>query len=309
MNNKNNIVFGTGPLGVWVAILLSKQGGNVTMINSRGILPYANLAKNITIKAVDLTNADHVNKVCQNADCVFHCAMPPYTQWAGNFDNMTQGIIRGLENTGVKLIYGDNLYAYGETNSKPIAENSPCHAKSKKGKIRAKAANDLLNCSIDVAIVRGSDFFGPYVNNAMLGVDFFQNVLNGKTINLLGNIDLPHSYTYIKDFANSMINLSNYDEGFNQIWHVPNAPTITTRQWVKLVEEQIKQPIKIRTAGNLLVSILGLFNPMLKEVKEMMYQWQQPYIVEHQKYSTKFGLNFTPHKEAIHETIKWYKLQ
>ena len=118
---------------------------------------------------------------------------------------------------------------------------------------------------------------------------------------------MPHTYTYIKDFAAALVNLSDHKESFGQVWHVPNAPTITTRQLVSIVEEQIGQSVKIRVAGKLMVSFLGLFNPMLKEMKEMMYEWEQPYIVEHKKYEDSFGNASTPYDVAIRETIEWYQ--
>ena len=146
-------------------------------------------------------------------------------------------------------------------------------------------AEMLLNeKDLEVVVGRGSDFYGALVTNSTFGEMFFKAALSGKPTNLLGNVDLPHTYTYIKDFVTALVNLSNHQDSFGQVWHVPNVPTITTRQLVSIVEEQINRPIKIRAAGKLMVSFLGLFNPMLREMKEMMYEWEQPYIVEHKKY-------------------------
>lgn len=307
MENQNNIIFGTGPLGLWVAHVLTEQGKHVAVVNRSGKVSNR-ISEQIKVIAGNANDSAVVYDICKGANSVFHCAMPPYTQWPEKFPQLTKGILEGVKQAGCKLIYGDNLYGYGDTKGAPINEQIPYRATGPKGKVRASMAEMLLNeKDLKVVIGRGSDFYGPLVINSILGEMFFKAVLSDKPINLLGNIDLPHTYTYIKDFATALVNLSNHQESFGHVWHIPNAPTITTRQLVSIVEKQINKPIKIRAAGKFMVSFLGLFNPMLREVKEMMYEWEQPYIVEHKKYADRFGDNNTPHEIAIHETIEWYR--
>ena len=109
------------------------------------------------------------------------------------------------------------------------------------------------------------------------------------------------------DFTRALVKLSENDTALGQVWHIPNATTITTRQLVELVEKEIGQPIEVRAAGGLMVTVLGLFNPMLKEMKEMMYEWEQPYIVDHSKFEQAFGADVAPHELAIKETVAWYR--
>jgi nucleoside-diphosphate-sugar epimerase len=307
MKNQNNIVFGTGPLGLWVAQVLAEQGKQVTVVNRSGKVANK-ISEQIKVIAGDANDSSVVYKICKGADSVFHCAMPPYTQWPEKFPPLTKGILGGVKQADCRLIYGDNLYGYGDTNGTPINEQLPYKATGRKGRVRALMAEMLLNeKDLNVVIGRGSDFFGPLVKNSTFGEMFFKAALSGKPANLQGNIDLPHTYTYIKDFAAALVNISDRHDSFGQVWHVPNAPTITTRQLASIVEEQINRPIKIRTAGKLMISFLGLFNPMLKEMKEMMYEWDQPYIVEHKKYEDRFGNACTPHDIAITETVQWYQ--
>jgi nucleoside-diphosphate-sugar epimerase len=54
-------------------------------------------------------------------------------------------------------------------------------------------------------------------------------------------------------------------------------------------------------------SILARFHPLLRELKETLYQVQQPFVVDHGKYERAFGANPTPHDEAIRRTIEWYR--
>jgi nucleoside-diphosphate-sugar epimerase len=310
MTQEKSIVFGTGPLGFGVAQIIAGRGGPVTLVNRRGKIA-GELPDGIEVAACDATDATAVYQICKNAGAVFHCAMPPYTQWPEKFPPVTRGILEGVARTGARLIYGDNLYMYGDTGGRPISENLPHAATGPKGRVRAEMAALLLKAhetgKLAVAIGRGADFYGPRVINAALGEMFFGTVLSGKPANLVGNIDLPHTYTYIRDFARALVTLSENDRAFGQAWHVPSAPTISTRQLVKLAEAETGRPIKVRAAGKLMVSLLGLLNPMVREIKEMMYQWEQPYMVDHRKFEQAFGADPTPHETAIRETVAWYR--
>ena len=289
---------------------LAEKGAQVTLVNRKGETEQK-LPEQVEIVAGDATDSSIVHQICKEADAVFHCAMPSYTEWPAKFPPLTKGILEGVSRAGAKLIYGDNLYMYGDTEGRPISENLPSAATGHKGKVRAEMAEMLLNAhkkgEVQVVIGRGSDFYGPQVVNSAFGEMFFKAALSGKPANLLGNIDLPHTYTYIKDFSKALVKLSENDKALGQIWHIPNATTMTTRQLVELVEKEIGQSIKIRAAGRLMVTLLGLFNPMIKEVKETMYEWEHPYIVDHSKFEQTLGADVTPHEVAIKETVAWYR--
>lgn len=310
MTSQKNIVFGAGPLGLWVSYLLAEQGDQVTIVSRSGKIQ-ENLPAKIESVAADASDPESVYEICKGAKTVFHCAMPPYTQWPAKFPPLTQGIVKGVTRAKANLIYADNLYGYGNTQGKPLREDLPYLATGPKGKVRADMAQRLLEAhergDVKVAIGRGSDFYGPQVLSSTIGHEFFKAALSGKPVNLLGNVTLPHTYTYIKDFARALITLAESDRAYGQVWHVPNAPTVTTQQFVTIVQNEIGQPIKIRSAGRGLVTLLGLFHPMLKEAKEMMYEWEQPYIVDHQKFRATFGGDATPLETGIKETIAWHR--
>jgi len=307
MKCENNIIVGSGPLGLSVAEILLKQDKKVTIVNRSGKIN-KNLPKQLSVIAGDASDPRFVYEVCRGADVVFHCAMPEYTQWENKFYRLTKGIFDGIKLSGCRLVYGDNLYCYGNINGAVYHENLAYQYIGNKGRLRASMADMLLaDKDMDVAIGRASDFYGPMVENSVLSMDLFQSILLGKKINLLGNIDLPHTFTYVKDFASALVILSENEDAFGHVWHVPNAPTITTRQLINIIGDKVDKPIKTRVASKSMVSFLGLFNPILREMKEIMYQWQQPYRVESKKFNEKFGNKYTPYDIAIDETLNWIK--
>ena len=154
------------------------------------------------------------------ADAVFHCAQPEYHEWPEKFPPITSGILEGVSRSEAKLIFGDNLYMYGSTGGAPIREDLPYASTGRKGSTRAKMAQQLLDAhkagKVKVAIGRGSDFFGPRVIGSAVGDVVFDAAVKGKTINVLGKIDLPHTYTYIKDFGRGLVTLSEHDAAGKQ---------------------------------------------------------------------------------------------
>jgi len=306
---KLSVIIGTGPLGYWIMKELAERNSEVKLINKSGKVGYK-LPENVTMYVCDVTDPEEVFEHCRDAAVVYHCAMPPYTKWPEQFPPLMKGILDGVSKAGAKLIFGDNLYMYGPTNGKELTEDLPNAATGHKGKTRALMAEMLLDAheegKVRVSIGRGSDFFGPHVINAAFGEMFFKPAFENKTVNLLGNIDQPHSLTYIKDFARALIVLAEEERALGKVWHVPTAKAIPIRNVVEIIEQEMGKSIKTRVAGKFLISLLGLFDPMVREVKEMLYTWEEPYVLDSSKFENEFGLKATTLEISIKETIAWF---
>lgn len=302
-----NIVFGTGPLGYAVAEELLARGQSVKLVNRSGV---GDIPQGATLSRADATNSERTREVCKNVKTVFHCAMPPYTQWPDLFPAITLGIMKGAISAQANLVYGDNLYMYGQVDG-PIKEDLPYNAKGPKGKTRGEMANKLIKAhnegKVKVAIGRASDFFGPRALYSILGERVFVPAIKGDTINLPGRIDQPHTFTYIKDFARGLVTLSENESAFGEIWHIPSAETITTQRFLRRVFSETETLPPVKTAPKFIINFMALYNPVIKELKEVLLNYQLPYVVDHSKFESTFGNNSTPHKIAIKETITWYK--
>ena len=306
------VILGMGQLGLAIMDELVAAGQLVKLVNRSGRLNEP-LPDGVTLETADCNDPDAVAQVTAGADIVFFCVQPAYHQWPKKFPPLAASIIAGVSRGRARLVFGDNLYMYGSTNGRPIHEDLSYAAKTRKGRARAQVAKMLLDAhgagELQVTIGRASDFYGPRVIDSMAGALLFKAALAGKTANLTGNLDLPHTLTYIRDFACALVTLSQHDEAYGRFWHVPSAKTITTRQFLQLVETEIGQPIKVRTAGKWMMRLVGLFNPAAGEVVEMMYEFEEPFIVDHGRFEAAFGSSVTPHAEAIKETVAWYRQQ
>jgi nucleoside-diphosphate-sugar epimerase len=123
---------------------------------------------------------------------------------------------------------------------------------------------------------------------------------------MFGNIYLPHTFTYINDFAAAMINVGTANDTFGQIWHAPNAPALSLDKWVHLFEVVTNKKIKKSVTPKFIIKIAGLFNSFIKELYEMAYQFEYPYLVNHDKYLNRFGDHITYPSDIVKETVEWY---
>ena len=305
--NVQNIVFGTGPLGCAVADELLAKGKSVKMINKSG---NGKIPGGALLVKADVTDPELTREVCEGAKTIFHCAMPPYTLWSEMFPSITYGIMEGAAYAGAELIYADNLYMYG-TGNENLAEDLPYLAEGSKGKVRARMADRLMTAHKDgkvkVTIGRASDFFGPRVINSIIGEKVIKPAIEEKSVTILGKIDQPHTYTFIRDFAKGLVILSEHESAFGEIWHVPSAETISTKKFLHLLFNITETFPSVKTASKFVVNTMALFNPVIKELKEVLPNYEKPYVVDHTKFEQAFGNHSTPHEKALKETVDWYR--
>jgi nucleoside-diphosphate-sugar epimerase len=141
-----------------------------------------------------------------------------------------------------------------------------------------------------------------------MGARAFYPLLHGKSAQLIGRTDIPHTHTYVKDFGRALVILGERDEADGQAWHVPNdQPRITQAELVRMFAEEAGVEPKISSMGRLMMSIGGLFIPEARESVEMMYEFEKPFIIDSSKFEKTFGMSATPLREAIKETVAWYK--
>jgi nucleoside-diphosphate-sugar epimerase len=301
------VVFGTGPLGCAVAEELIKKGKEVKMVNRTGL---GNVPDRTFLRKGDATDSERCRVLCKDAKLVFHCAMPPYTLWPQLFPAITLGIVEGARYAGANLVYADNLYAYGNISGS-IHEELPNKATGPKGKTRAKMAKALMNAhkegKLRVTIGRASDFFGPRVTSSILGSRVFVPAIENKKISLFGKLNQPHTYTYIKDFAKGLVILSENINAFGEIWHIPSAETLSAQKFLNLVFKETETFPSVKIVPEYIVNLISVFNPIVKELKEIIPCYSKPYVVDHSKFEKAFGNHSTPHETAINETIRWYR--
>jgi nucleoside-diphosphate-sugar epimerase len=154
-----------------------------------------------------------------------------------------------------------------------------------------------------VASARASDFFGP--DDAVYGGLWYQPALAGKRLNMLGRLDMPHTFSYVPDFGKALAILGTREEGLGRAWHVPSPPPVTQAELVALIAEQVGRPVKRATAGSVMLGLLGLVNPIVREMSEMLYEWNKPFVMDSSAFQGAFGMQPTPLRTAVEATVDW----
>jgi nucleoside-diphosphate-sugar epimerase len=304
-----HVVFGTGQVGSALAAHLAGLGLVVRAVSrSRP----ATLAGGVDWRAADVADPEAATDAAKGASVVYQCVNAPYTQWPELFPPLQRGVLAAAERTGALLVALENLYGYGPAGGRPMTEDLPLAATTVKGRTRAAMTAELLAAAeagqVRFAIGRASDFFGPGVTQgSTLGERVFGNALAGRRADFIGHPDLPHTYSYVPDIAAGLATLGTDPRAAGQVWHLPGPQTVTTRALLDLVAGEVGHRVAVRSLPQLAVRALGLVNPMLRELAEMAYEFDEPFVLDTSKYESAFGAAGTPLADAIAATVAWYR--
>ncbi|MGV3620791.1 MAG: NAD-dependent epimerase/dehydratase family protein [Archangium sp.] len=193
------MVFGAGQIGSQVAKVLTEKGLRVVQVRRSGVSSEA-------MRVGDLSDPSFAADVAKGARAIIHTVTPPYHQWGELLIPLNDSIAHAAKTSGAPLIVLDNVYAYGEPSG-PLTETSPIRPTSRKGELRAKAAERIAGPR--VAIARAADFYGPGVTlSAIFNERFIGRAWKGKPVKLFGPPEVPHSYSYAPDVAAGLVTLA-----------------------------------------------------------------------------------------------------
>src|SRR5215208_259395 len=217
-NDELHVVFGTGPVGMSVMEALMQTGRQrVRMVNrsGRGSVP-----EGVEVVGGDATDGAFAREVSEGASVVYFALNPPYDKWPGLFPGLQAGVLEGAASAGAKLVAMENLYMYGPTDGHPLTENLPYASNTRKGAVRAKMSEKLMEAHtsgrVRVAIGRASDYFGPGVLVSAAGEQVFGRAVRGKSAQVAGDPDQPHTYTYAPDVGRGLVILGEREEAFGE---------------------------------------------------------------------------------------------
>jgi nucleoside-diphosphate-sugar epimerase len=298
------VIGASGGIGNTIIHELSSHGKQVRGINRSGI---ADVPQGVEVIKGDVTDKTIAQRVCEGASVVYHCANPPFNEWSKLFPLVSEGIIEGVASSGARLVYCDNLYMYGQVSG-PIREDLPYNATGDKGRTRAEVARMIMEShesgKIRAVIGRASDYYGP---RSGMGQYLFGPILMGEPVTVFGNPDMPHTYSYSIDFAKGLVLLGQEEKALGEVWHIPSAETLTTRQFFELAFEEAGMPSKFNIIPRSVVEAQAPENPMMSAVEEILYQNEEPFVMNHSKFERAFGSTITPHREAIRYTFEWLR--
>jgi nucleoside-diphosphate-sugar epimerase len=306
----HHLVVGAGPVGTGVATALAQRGDTVTVVTRSGSGPEL---PGITRQRANAADPAALTALAAGASTIFNCANPPYHRWASDWPPIHHALLTTAERTGAVLVMMDNLYALGSSTTMPMRESSPMKATGTKGKVRATMAQELLDAHaagrVRATLARASDFFGPGVRDAALGERVIPKVIAGKSVSLLGSLDVLHSSSYMPDVVRTLIAIGDDAQAWGKPWQVPNAPAVTQRQIVESLAHAAGTSPKVKTVPLFALRVLGLVVPLMRELQETWYQFAEPFVTDSTLSEQTFGVTATPLDQAAETTIAWWRSQ
>ncbi|MEV0276292.1 NAD-dependent epimerase/dehydratase family protein [Streptomyces sp. NPDC050610] len=308
MNDRQlHVVLGTGPSGLAVADELLARGHRVRCVNRSGS---ATLPTGAALVTADVTDAARLREITEGAAAVYNCTHVPYAQQPETLPRIQDALLKAVGPSGAVLATVETLNLYGPTGGVPMTERTPFAATSHKGRVRARIAERYLEAHSrgDARVVLGmaADFFGPRTLTSSLGGGVFPPALSGDPVGAMGDIDLPHSYSYVPDIARALATLAEREDCWGRLWHLPVAPALTTRQVFDLIAEETGRPVRAEVLTE--PRPWGPFDAaFMAEYAELFYWHTEPFVMDDTAVTEALGLRATPLPDALRATVQWYR--
>jgi nucleoside-diphosphate-sugar epimerase len=257
--------------------------------------------------AADLADKDQAVRAVAGSSVAYLLVGLKYDHklWQELWPRIMENTMEACRRAGAKLIFFDNVYMYGRVEG-PMTEETPFNPCSRKGEVRAKIANLLIqqwkSGNLTAMIARAADFYGPDTRNSVPNLLVFEPLARKQTASWLVNDCVPHSYTYTPDAAKGLIQLAERETAWNQTWHLPTAGNPPTgKEFVGLAAKELGVAAKYRVLRKPLLWVAGFFDALIGESYEMLYQNGSPYLFDSSKFAREFGFGGTAYADGIRD--------
>ncbi|MBP1992862.1 NAD-dependent epimerase/dehydratase family protein [Paenibacillus eucommiae] len=309
---KKAIVLGaTGGVGNPLTAELIKRGIE-TVAFGRSAQKLQSLAQELgnpsllQLETGDAFSPEDIVRASGGADVIFHSANIPYHEMESRLLPLGEAVMEAAERMGAKVVIVDGIYPYGRKTTDKATEEHPKRPHTRKGKVRLAYEELIFSqrwLKAKPLIVRLPDYYGPSAKASYLSVTM-EAIAAGKPTAFIGNMTVPREYVYLPDAARMIVEIAGRGESFGQNWHIPGPDVISGHDLVRFARQASGKRKAVIPLGRIGLSLLGLFNPVMKEVVEMLYLTEEPFVLSGEKYERVIGpISWTPHEQAIRETI------
>jgi nucleoside-diphosphate-sugar epimerase len=306
MSQRTHLVVGAGPIGSAVVRRAAAAGDQVRVVTRSGSGPDLPGVEKV---AADAADSVRLVELAAGADVIYNCVNPQYHRWATDWPPVANALISAAETSGAVLVTTANLYGYGHVDA-PMTEQTPLNGTGTKAKVRIRMWEDALAAHrsgrIRATEARGADYVGPG-SESHLGDRTIPKLLAGKSLQVLGSPDTLHTWTYTEDMARTLVALGADERAWGRAWHVPSALECTQREAIARLAQLAGVPMpKVGTVPGVLLKALGLVNPMLRELPEVAYQLDRPFVMDSTAAQRELGLVPTPADDVLRAILSAY---
>ena len=303
------ILGSSGVIGTELAKSLTQYTDKIRLVsrNPKRVNPTDQLV------IADLTNHQQVLTAVEGSEVVYLTVGLEYKigVWQTQWPIIMQNVIEACKTYKAKLVFFDNVYAYGLVKGW-MKEDTIVNPLSKKGEVRAQIAQMIMSevekGHLDAIIARAADFYGPNTPLSFATVTVFQNLKKGKKAQWFLDADKKHSMTYTPDAGKATAILGNTISAYNQIWHLPTDKNVLTgKEFIEIAAKAFGVEPKYMVLKKWMIQMVGMFVPVVKESIEMLYQNEYDYLFDSTKFEKAFNFTPTSYQDGIAETVRSMK--
>ncbi|CAH0268368.1 hypothetical protein SRABI96_03621 [Peribacillus sp. Bi96] len=263
-------------------------------------------SQQLSCRMGDIFDYKAIVEAAEDAEAIFQCANVPYQEMALKLLSLGESVMKAADILGKKIVIVDGIYVYGHQVAKGD-ESHPKQPHTKKGEIRVEFEKLIFSQKWENAkalIVRLPDYYGATSQNSYL-----QPTLDGlaanKTTVFIGDLKTPREYVYLPDAAKMIVEIAEKDDSYGENWNIPGPGLISGNEIIQIARQVTGQKKMVLPLTKNIIQILGLFNPFMKEVVEIMYLTKEGFILNGEKYENRIGpIPKTPYKEGLEETLR-----
>jgi nucleoside-diphosphate-sugar epimerase len=304
MNKMQTIIGAGGAIGIELAKALTAYTTDIRLV---GRSP-RKVNETDIVHPADVLQPSALKQAIRGSEIIYVTVGFPYSYkvWKQNWPEFVKNLLSACEEEDCKLVFFDNVYMYDMESLNPMTEEAKISPPSKKGEVRRVIADMIMDSDVKALIARSADFYGPCIKDSSLLTETVFNPLSAKkTANWLVSDRCKHSFTYTPDAGKATALLGNTEKAYGQVWHLPTAADPPCgKEWVETIAEGLGTEPKYRVVSPLMVRILGLFIPIMRETYEMLYQYDRDYVFDSSKFEKAFDFRPTSYEDGIREILK-----
>jgi nucleoside-diphosphate-sugar epimerase len=295
-----------GPVGKSLATALANLNKQVRLVSRQ---PLVTNNGQYWLKA-DLSVEQDVIDALEGTEVAYLTIGLPYSTkiWREYWPRVMKNVTTACLHHGVRLVFFDNIYAVSPNHLNPITESSPLQPCSKKGEIRAEVIRILMEAvekkGLMGLIARSADFLTLEENKGIIRPLLYDRMIKHQRAQWICNAHVIHNFSYLPDLGKGTALLGTTPDVMQQVWNLPTDPTpMTGVDWIRMMAEEMPTSEKYTTISAGMIKFLGVFIPSMRELVEMLYQYDRDYFFDSSKFNRYFNYIPASPREAIQEML------
>jgi len=259
----------------------------------------------LTLLRGDARDPEALQRALEGSDVVLHGLNLPYPQWDPAMRELTAAVLHAAARQGATVLFPGNVYGLGPDFAVPLDEDAPREAPSRKGRLRNELEAQLQASEAQTVVLRMGDFFGGTGENTWMH-HLTASARTGGALQYGGPLDVLHSWAYLPDAGATLLALARRRTElprhavFHFAGHVVDGHT-----WLRVAREALGDPQRAhRSFPWGWMQLARPFVPMVRELFEMRYLWQQPVRMRQDRLEALLGeVPHTPFGQAMRATL------